>query len=91
MAEGLLAVGTAHQGPARLQIEFEEVATGTTRAGNQEGGLAAIPGGCGQQLHITTGVHHREAITGAEVITANTQGIPVAIDVTIADAGEIKA
>ena len=45
MAKGLLAVGTTHQGPARLEIELEEVTAGTTGAGNQKGGLAAIPVG----------------------------------------------
>ena len=54
-------------------------------------GMGGILGGRGQQLHVTAGVHNREPVSGPQVIPPDAQGIPVAIDVAVADSAEIKA
>ena len=90
MAEALLAVGPSLQGPARLKLELNKAAGGTTGPGHEHGRLGGILGWRGQQLNIPTGVHHAEPVAGAKVVTTDPQGIAVAVDIAVANPGEIK-
>ena len=81
MAQALLAVGPSLQGPALLELELNKATCGTTGPSHKHGRLGGILGRSGQQLDISTGVHHAEPVSGAEVITTDAQGITVAIDV----------
>ena len=91
MAEGPAAEAAAHHPPTGLGHQLQEAIALAARARHHHLGAGIGPGWLGHQQGFRRVLHDAEPIDRAQVGRADPQGIAVAIDEAVADAGEVEA
>lgn len=91
VAQGAGTEVSAHHLPTRLGHQLQEPGAGAAGAGHDHLGPWIGFGRRGHQQGVVGLAHHAQAINGTQIAAAHPQGITVAIDVAVADAGEIEA
>ena len=91
MAQGPVAEAAAHHPPARLGHQLQEAIARAARARHHHLRAGIGAGRLGHQQDFRRVLHDAEAIDRAQVGRADPQGIAVAINEAVADAGEIEA
>ena len=90
MAEGPVAEAAAHHPPTRLGHQLQEAIALAARARHHHLRAGVGAGRLGHQKDFRRVLHDAEAIDRAQVGRADPQGVAIAIDEAVADAGEVE-